>query len=111
MGLISKEEQKKRWLNALKQAARINRIQKKGNMILMDGDEIMEPTGRFYLKDNSLVWASSPDANFFLGYFINDSNLHNGMELSIKKYNKTYFGNIKYCEKKHFKKLDEFMKK
>lgn len=102
---LSKEEQKKRWLNALKQAGRINRIQKKGNIILMDGDEIMESTGRFYLKENSLVWSSSPDSNFFLGYFINDPNLNNGMELSVKKYNKEYFGNIKWCEKKYFKKL------
>lgn len=104
--MISKAEQKKRWLNALKQAGRINRIQKKGNVILMDGDEIMESTGRFYLKDNSLVWASSPDSNVSFTYFINDPNLGNGMELSVKKYNKLHFGNIKYCEKKHFKKLE-----
>lgn len=103
---ISKEEQKKRWLNALKQAARINRIQKKGNMILMDGDEIMESTGRFYLKEEHLVWKSTPNSNVSFTYFINDPNLANGMELSIKKYNKTHFGNIKWCEKKHFKKLE-----
>lgn len=103
--MISKEEQKKRWLNALKQAARINRIQKKANIILMDGDELMESTGRFYLKDNSLVWCSSPDSNFFVCYFINDPNLDNGLYDSVKKYNKTHFGNIKWCDKKHFKKL------
>lgn len=73
--MISKEEQKKRWLNALKQSAKINRIQKKGNIILLIDDEIVPPSGRFYLKENSLVWKDSPDSNFSLGYFINDVNI------------------------------------
>lgn len=103
--MISKEEQKKRWLNALKQAARINRIQKKGNTILLIEDEMVSSSGRFYLYDNHLVWQDTPDSNCRFGYFINDPNLDNGLELSVKKYNKRYFGNIKWCEKKHFKKL------
>jgi len=103
--LISKEKQKKRWLNALKQAGRINRIQQKNEVILLIDDEVVPPTGRFYLVENRLVWKDTPDSNFSLGYFINDPNLANGIELSIKEYNKTYFGNIKYCRKKHFKKL------
>ena len=103
--MLSKKEQKKRWLNALKQSARINRILKKGNIFLMDGDEIMESTGRFCLKGNNLVWSSSPDSNFFVSYFINDPNLDNGMELSINKYNKVHFGNIRWCDKKYLRKL------
>lgn len=103
--MISKEEQKRRWLNALKQAARINRIQKKGNTILIWDDEYISSTGRFYLKENSLVWSSSPDTNCLWSFFINDPNLDNGLYDTIKKYNKKHFGNIQYCEKKHFKKL------
>lgn len=104
--MISKEEQKKRWVNALRQASKINRIQQKNEVILLIDDELVPATGRFYLVENTLVWKDAPDSNFSLGYFINDPNLANGVELSIKEYNKTYFGNIKYCEKKYFKKLD-----
>lgn len=102
---MTKKEQKKRWLNALKQAAKVNRLQKKQNVVLLIDDEFVPPSGRFYLNENRLVWKDHPDSNCCVGYFINDVNLANGLELTVKRYNSTYFGNVKYCESKHFKSL------
>ena len=102
---VSKKEQKSRWLNALKQAARINRIQKKGDVLLIWDDEFVHPSGRFILDENRLLWKSTPDTNCLWCLFINDPNLDNGLYDSVKKYNKKHFGNIMYCEKKHLKKL------
>lgn len=102
---LSKEEQKKRWVNALKQAGRINRILKKGDIILIWDEEYVHPSGRFILDGNRLLWKSTPDTNCLILYFINDPNLDNGVYDTIKKYNKTHFGTIRYCEKKYLRKL------
>lgn len=87
----SKKQQKKRWWNALKQAAKINRLQKSGKYLIVLNDELLTKDGRFYISNGDhLVWKDRPDSNVCYTYFINDPELDNGMYDTIKEYNKQF---------------------
>lgn len=102
----SKLEQKKRYHNALKQAAKINRLQKVNDLFLIWDDELVPKTGRFYLNENSLVWKNRPESNMAIVYFINNIELDNGMYDTIKNFNKQ-FNNIQVFKKANKKSIKD----
>lgn len=98
---------KKRWRNALRIAARINRHLKRGDTLLWDGDYIASPA-RFYIQKSmvdgveyrELIFECERIANivYFSTYY------GNGQDDTIKQYS-SYFRGIKVIPNVNFKKF------
>ena len=76
---------KRRYSNALKKAAKINRYLKKGYHVFYLGDRIEQG---FTLEDNQVVLKLTD--NFSVIFYINSSDWDNGYWTSIKKYNEEF---------------------
>lgn len=88
---------KARWKNALKKAARVNRLLKQGYIVWLNDDIVTQPfrIDNFNRKDYD---------HLLLGcvvYFINTPNLDNGAYDTIKEYNKNFV--VKAVNPKHIK--------
>lgn len=102
---------KKRWLNALKIAARINRLIKQGNILIWNGDFISE-TGHFYIlngdddgmKYYELIWKESNNSMFSTLYFSTHPRIWDGQDESIEDYSK-WFNDIKVIPKECIKEF------
>lgn len=107
-----KPQLKKRWINALKIAAKINRQLKRGNFLFWDGD-IITDTGRFYIKKYDydgiswceLIFSEDKESSYSTLYFTTHPEIGNGNMDSIKEYSWQFKG-IKVLEKKHIKDLN-----
>ena len=85
----------RRYVNALKKAARINRFLKKGYHVFHDG----VPTGLgFVLKDNQLLWRSSDTCSYI--YYQNDKEWDHGYYTPIKEWNKNFNESFEVYEPK-----------
>lgn len=82
---------KARWKNALKWAAKVNRLLKKGFIVFdKDGNRCNE---LFSLKDKQIVQVSgSPGHTFSWMWFENNLNYDHGLYTPIKEYNKRFEG-------------------
>ena len=76
---------KRRYLNALKKAAKINRYLKKGYHVFYLDDRIDRG---FVLKDNQLLLKLTDNCSVI--FYINSSDWDNGYWTSIKKYNEAF---------------------
>ena len=75
----------RRYVNALKKAASINRYKKKGYHVFHDGS----PDGLgFVLKDGQLLWRSSENVSYI--YYQNDKNWDHGYYTPIDQWNKNF---------------------
>lgn len=94
---------KRRWINALKIAAKINRYLKKGYLVFDNDGEIFN--GKFVINENQLETVEkSTYGSYHAGYFHNDKKWDNGIYTTIKDYNKI-FENFKVVHPKDMKKL------
>ena len=76
---------KRRYINALKKAAKINRYMKKGYIVFHDGS----PRGLgFVLRDNQLLWRMSETCSVI--YYENDRDWDHGYWTPIKVWNKDF---------------------
>ena len=76
---------KRRYLNALKKAAKINHYLKKGYHVFYLGDRI---ESGFVLEDNQLSLKITD--NFSVRFYENSPDWDHGYWTSIKKYNKAF---------------------
>ena len=76
---------KRRYLNALKKAAKINRCLKKGYHVFYHGDRIKQG---FTLEDNQLSLKLTD--NFSVIFYENSPDWDHGYWTSIKKYNQAF---------------------
>ena len=94
---------KRRWINALKIAAKINRYLKKGYLVFDNDGEIFNE--KFVLNGNILETVEVTQSGIFhSSYFHNDTRWDNGIYTTIKDYNKM-FENFKIVHPKDMKKL------
>jgi hypothetical protein len=77
---------KRRYINALKKAARINRYKKMGYHVFHDGSP--SKNGRFVMEGDELLWRSSP--TFATLYFQFDKNWDHGYWDTIKEWNANF---------------------
>ena len=84
---------KRRYLNALKKASKINRYLKKGYHVFYDGERIEQG---FVLKDNQLSLKLTDTCSVI--FYINSSDWDNGYWTSIKKYNEEFSADFQVYE-------------
>lgn len=76
---------KKRYINALKKAATINRFRKKGYLVFFDG----APTaGRFVMRGDELLFQLTPQFSYL--FYQNSRDYDHGYWTSIKKWNEDF---------------------
>ena len=73
---------KRRYVNALKKAAKINRFKEAGYLVLYEG---ALTDGKFVLEDQRIVFRISPQVGYT--FFINDKAYDKGIYTKIYKYN------------------------
>lgn len=84
---------KRRYLNALKKAAKINRYLKKGYHVFYQDDRIHQG---FVLEDNQIVLKLSD--NFSVRFYENSPDWDHGYWTSIKKYNEAFLEDFEVYE-------------
>jgi len=84
---------KRRYLNALKKAAKINRYLKKGYNVFYQDDRIHQG---FVLEDNQIVLKLSD--NFSVMFYENSPDWDHGYWTSIKKYNEAFLKDFEVYE-------------
>ena len=80
---------KRRYLNALKKAARINRYLRKGYHVFYQGQRIHQG---FVLAHKDLLLELTNNCSVV--FYINDAEYDNGYWTSIKKYNESFAENF-----------------
>jgi hypothetical protein len=75
---------KARYRNALKKAARGNRLLKKGYTLTDTDGQVLD--GPFYLEGNEVLLKTGENCSYII--FINDKELDNGYHTSINDFNK-----------------------
>ena len=90
---------KRRYINALKQCAKVNHLNKKGYMVFVN-DELFK--NKIILEDNKLMEKVSD--NMYYVIFISDPELDNGLYDTIKEFNSNF--KITAIDPKHMKKIN-----
>lgn len=84
---------RKRYINALKKAATINRYRKKGYIVFFDGS----PTkGRFEMSQGQLIFKTSQRSSYL--FYQNDKNWDHGYWTPIKEWNKEFHDRFQVYE-------------
>ena len=90
---------KRRYINALKQCAKVNYLNRKGYMVFVN-DELFK--NKIILEDNKLMEKVSD--NMYYVIFIADPELDNGLYDTIKEFNSNF--RITAIDSKHMKKFN-----
>ena len=90
---------KRRYINALKQCAKVNHLNKKGYMVFVN-DELFK--NKIILRGDSLMEKVSD--HMYYGIFIADPELDNGLYDTIKEFNSNF--RITAIDSKHMKKFN-----